>query len=63
MQVRALFEAMTDIKYYKFKRVKLWKSDIRDEGLRHICKYLDSVKANMVETLDVLENKISPLGC
>lgn len=34
-------ESLNDAKYTKIKTIEIWKSKIGDEGIRHICKYLD----------------------
>ena len=54
-------EALTDLSYQHLKVVRLWKVDLQDEGLRSICNYID--KVGSIEYLDLMDNRITPLGC
>jgi Ran GTPase-activating protein (RanGAP) involved in mRNA processing and transport len=54
-------EALTDLNYQHLKIVRLWKVELQDEGLRSICNYID--KVGSIEYLDLMDNKITPLGC
>ncbi len=61
IQIRSFMDALTDINYQHLKVIRLWKADIQDEGLRSICNYID--KVGTIEYLDLMDNKITPLGC
>lgn len=61
IQIRSFMDALTDINYQHLKVIRLWKADIEDEGLRSICNYID--KVGTIEYLDLMDNKITPLGC
>ena len=52
---------MTLFRYTKCISIRLWKTYCEDEGVRALCEFLD--KNNSVMCLDLLDNKISPLGC
>lgn len=54
-------DAMCDLNYQHLKVVRLWKVDLQDEGLRSICNYID--KMGTIEYLDLMDNKITALGC
>lgn len=43
------------------KSLRFWNSYCRDEGVRAICKYIESDKP--VQLLELLHNKITHLGC
>ena len=61
IQMRSLMEGLIDLNYQPLKIIRLWKVDLQDEGLRSICNYID--KVNSVEYLDLMDNKITSLGC
>ena len=54
-------DSLSDINYQHLKIIRLWKVDLQDEGLRSICNYIDKVRT--VEYLDLMDNKITALGC
>lgn len=54
-------EALIDIQYPHLKKIRFWKIDLQDEGVRAICNYIE--KVNSIEFLDLMDNKITPLGC
>jgi hypothetical protein len=54
-------DSLSDLNYPHLKKLRLWKVDIQDEGVRAICNYID--KASTVEYLDLMENRITALGC
>ena len=54
-------DALSDLNYQHLKIIRLWKIDLQDEGLRSICNYIDKVAS--VEYLDLMDNKITALGC
>lgn len=54
-------DALCDMNYQHLKVIRLWKVDLQDEGLRSICNYIDKVQT--VEYLDLMDNKITALGC
>ena len=61
IQVRSLMDALCDLNYQHLKVIRLWKIDLQDEGLRSICNYIDKVET--VEYLDLMDNRITALGC
>ena len=65
-----MMEALTSIKYRQLKpahsykhviSLRLWECNIGDEGVAHLCQFLNGNKS--VETLDLLKNKITATGC
>lgn len=58
---RAFMEGLTDLSYQHLKKVRIWKADIQDEGVRSICNFIE--KCNTIEYLDLMENNITELGC
>ena len=54
-------DGLTDLQYPYLKKIRLWKIDLQDEGVRVICNYVE--KVNSVEYLDLMDNKVTPLGC
>ena len=54
-------DSFLDLNYQHLKVIRLWKVDLQDEGLRSICAYID--KVGSVEYLDLMDNKITSLGC
>ena len=54
-------ECLSDLNYAHLKKIRIWKADLQDEGLRSICNYID--KCNTIEYLDLMENNITSLGC
>ena len=61
IQTRSLMDALCDLNYQHLKVIRLWKVDLQDEGLRSICNYVD--KMETIEYLDLMDNKITALGC
>lgn len=54
-------DALCDMNYQHLKVIRLWKVELQDEGLRSICNYIDKVQT--VEYLDLMDNRITALGC
>jgi hypothetical protein len=40
IQIRSFMETLTDLTYPHLKKIRLWKVDLQDEGLRSICNYI-----------------------
>ena len=59
--MRSFMDSLSDLNYQHLKVIRLWKVDLQDEGLRSICNYIDKVRS--VEYLDLMDNKITALGC
>ena len=58
---RALMDALRSVSYQHTKCIRLWKTDSEDEGCRSVCQYITICDA--VVMLELLDNKITPLGC
>lgn len=54
-------DCLSDLNYQHLKKIRIWKADLQDEGVRSICNYIE--KCNTIEYLDLMENNISELGC
>lgn len=54
-------EALTEVNYIHLRKIRFWKVDVQDEGLRGICNFIDKVAG--IEYLDLMDNKITQLGC
>lgn len=54
-------ETLTDLNYQHLKKIRVWKADLQDQGVRSICNYIE--KCNTIEYLDLMENNITELGC
>ena len=54
-------DGLTDLQYPYLKKIRFWKIDLQDEGVRVICNYVE--KVNSLEYLDLMDNKVTPLGC
>jgi Ran GTPase-activating protein (RanGAP) involved in mRNA processing and transport len=54
-------ESLNDLNYPHLKKIRLWKIDLQDEGLRSICNFID--KMSTIEYLDLMDNNITALGC
>ena len=54
-------EALIDLQYPYLKKIRFWKIDLQDEGVRSICNYIE--KVNSIEFLDLMDNNITALGC
>jgi Ran GTPase-activating protein (RanGAP) involved in mRNA processing and transport len=59
--MRSFMDALCDMNYQHLKVIRLWKVELQDEGLRSICNYIDKVQT--VEYLDLMDNRITALGC
>jgi Ran GTPase-activating protein (RanGAP) involved in mRNA processing and transport len=59
--VKALMESLKQVDYQHCKSLRLWKTGCEDEGVRSIVDWL--LTNSSVEMLELLENKITPLGC
>lgn len=59
--VRAIFDALKQVKYGHCKTVRLWKTACEDEGIRSVCEYL-RIAPNVL-LLELLNNNITKLGC
>lgn len=60
---KAIFESMKQIAYPHCVSIRLWKTFCEDEGCRQICQFLEMEKVNSTLFLELLDNKITPLGC
>lgn len=49
---RAFMECLIDLNYQHLKKIRLWKADLEDEGVRSICNYIQ--KCNTIEYLDLM---------
>lgn len=58
--VKALMESLKAIEYKHCKSLRLWKTYCEDEGVRAITDWL--ITNSTVQMLELLENKITPLG-
>jgi Ran GTPase-activating protein (RanGAP) involved in mRNA processing and transport len=59
--VKAITEALKQVAYPHCFSIRLWKTYCEDEGVRALCEFLE--RNNTVMCLDLLDNKITPLGC
>ena len=59
--VKALIESLKAVDYQHCKSLRLWKTGCEDEGVRSIIDWLSG--NSTVQMLELLENKITPLGC
>lgn len=59
--IKALMDALIQIDYKHCFSLRLWKTYCEDEGVRHVCRWLAMNKT--VRFLELLENRISWLGC
>lgn len=62
--VRAIMDALRTIApapYPHCKSIRLWKTFCEDEGVRATCQYIEC--APNVQILELLDNKVTPLGC
>lgn len=58
---RSKFTSLDTYRYPHLVSLRFWNSYCRDEGVRAICHFLQSGKP--VQLLELLHNKITPLGC
>lgn len=58
--VKALMESLKSVNYQHCKSLRLWKTGCEDEGVRAITDWL--LTNSTVQMLELLENKITPLG-
>jgi Ran GTPase-activating protein (RanGAP) involved in mRNA processing and transport len=54
-------ESLSELNYQHLRKIRLWKANVNDEGLRSICNYAE--KVNTIEYLDLMDNNITLLGC
>lgn len=47
--------------YPHCRSIRLWKNYCEDEGVRAVCSFVEFAKS--VIALEILDNKITPLGC
>jgi Ran GTPase-activating protein (RanGAP) involved in mRNA processing and transport len=59
--VKAIIESLKAASYPHLRSIRLWKTYCEDEGVRSICSFLD--KNASVLCLELLDDKVSPLGC
>jgi Ran GTPase-activating protein (RanGAP) involved in mRNA processing and transport len=62
--VRAIMDSLRTIApapYPHCKSIRLWKTFCEDEGVRAVCQYIEV--APNVQILELLDNKVTPLGC
>ena len=38
---RAFMETLSDLNYQHLKKIRIWKADLQDEGVRSICNYIE----------------------
>lgn len=38
---RAFMDCLSDINYQHLKKIRIWKADLQDEGLRSICNFIE----------------------
>jgi Ran GTPase-activating protein (RanGAP) involved in mRNA processing and transport len=48
-------------RYQHIRSLRFWKTFCEDEGVRAICQFLQVNKT--ITVLELLDNKITPLGC
>jgi len=54
-------DALKDAKYPHCASLRFWRTFCEDEGVRAVCQYVETGKP--VAFLELLDNKITPLGC
>jgi Ran GTPase-activating protein (RanGAP) involved in mRNA processing and transport len=59
--VKAVMEAAIAAKYKHCDSVRLWKAKCEDEGVRLVCKFLQTSKS--VNVLELLDAELTTLGC
>ena len=59
--VRAVMDALKQVKYSHTKSIRLWKTMCEDEGVRALCEYVNI--APNVLLIELLDNSITKLGC
>ena len=59
--VKAIIESLKAAAYPHLRSIRLWKTYCEDEGVRAICSFLD--KNASVLCLELLDDKVTPLGC
>jgi len=52
---------LKQVGYPHCSSIRLWKTYCEDEGVRAICEFMQ--KSLTVLCLELLDNKVSPLGC
>jgi hypothetical protein len=50
--MRSFMDSLSDLNYQHLKKIRIWKADIQDEGLRAICNFIE--KCNTIEYLDLM---------
>eukprot|EP01017_Pseudomicrothorax_dubius_P005547 TRINITY_DN11426_c0_g1_i1.p1 TRINITY_DN11426_c0_g1~~TRINITY_DN11426_c0_g1_i1.p1 ORF type:complete len:323 (+),score=93.98 TRINITY_DN11426_c0_g1_i1:64-969(+) len=58
--VRAIMEAMIEIKYQHTKSIRFWKAKAQDEGVRATCQFLETNKT--VRVLEFMDCEVGVLG-
>ncbi len=58
---RSFMDSLSDLNYMHLKKIRIWKANLMDEGLRAICNFME--KCNTLQYLDLMENNITELGC
>ena len=53
--------SLRTVNYPHTRSIRLWKTHCEDEGVRCVCMYINN--CNQVFFLDLLDNKITQLGC
>ena len=59
--VKAITDSLKQVAYPHLQSIRLWKTYCEDEGVRAICSFLE--KSNTVQCLELLDDKVTPLGC
>ena len=59
--IRAIMDSLRAVSYPHCRSIRLWKTYCEDEGVRAVCQFIQVAKG--VSVLELLDNKITPLGC
>ena len=54
-------DSLRAVSYPHCRSIRLWKTYCEDEGVRAVCQFIQVAKG--VSVLELLDNKITPLGC
>ena len=58
---RAIMDSLRQINYPHCRSIRFWKTYCEDEGVRAISQFVQVGKG--ISVLELLDNKITPLGC
>lgn len=39
--MRSFMECLSDLSYQHLKKLRIWRANLQDEGLRSICNYIE----------------------